>query len=322
MSSTTTSRLGLIKPTPGTGEIVNVATQINASWDTIDAEIGAGIYTSSTRPLAPYQHKIIRETDTGRLYVHNGTTPASGGWMQIPAQGGSFLQPPGSSTATSRYILASGVATSNRAMSFRGSTDTQDHFFFDYDGTIQWGSGSVASDTNLYRSAANTLKTDDLFVAGGGISLGSAGATTVQYEASAADTITAASYVSYTAIPTGGAGVGSARGTFVVPPSGKVMIHNFAGIVALTSGGSLWCSFEIRDGSTIGSGTPRLSGNDSYALRIKGANATNDVQFGMSYLWDAGTPGSTYNIQQMYKIESSAGGAVASRKRITIVPVT
>lgn len=35
------------------------------------------------------------------------------------------------------------------------------------DGTIEWGSGSASPDTNLYRSAANTLKTDDdLIVAG------------------------------------------------------------------------------------------------------------------------------------------------------------
>ena len=35
------------------------------------------------------------------------------------------------------------------------------------DGQLLWGGGSVTQDTNLYRSAADTLKTDDAFTAGG-----------------------------------------------------------------------------------------------------------------------------------------------------------
>jgi len=40
------------------------------------------------------------------------------------------------------------------------------------DGLTEWGSGSAAVDTNLYRSAANTLKTDDNFVVGGALTVG------------------------------------------------------------------------------------------------------------------------------------------------------
>lgn len=42
--------------------------------------------------------------------------------------------------------------------------DTQKRLIVNAGGTIEWGSGSVAVDTNLYRSAANTLKTDDSFI--------------------------------------------------------------------------------------------------------------------------------------------------------------
>src|SRR5690606_39619699 len=39
-------------------------------------------------------------------------------------------------------------------------------FFINTDGNMNWGvGGTTSTDTNLYRSAANTLKTDDTFVA-------------------------------------------------------------------------------------------------------------------------------------------------------------
>lgn len=38
-------------------------------------------------------------------------------------------------------------------------------FIFYLDGKIEWGPGSAARDTNLYRTAANSLKTDDTFTA-------------------------------------------------------------------------------------------------------------------------------------------------------------
>lgn len=41
--------------------------------------------------------------------------------------------------------------------------DTQVRWAILGDGRIQWGSGALAADTNLYRSAANVLKTDDAF---------------------------------------------------------------------------------------------------------------------------------------------------------------
>lgn len=43
--------------------------------------------------------------------------------------------------------------------------DANDRFFIDASGAHNWGPGSAAVDTNLYRSAANTLKTDDTFIA-------------------------------------------------------------------------------------------------------------------------------------------------------------
>jgi hypothetical protein len=44
-------------------------------------------------------------------------------------------------------------------------------FYMVTDGSMRWGSGSGAIDTTLYRSAADTLKTDDSFVVGAGLSV-------------------------------------------------------------------------------------------------------------------------------------------------------
>lgn len=54
--------------------------------------------------------------------------------------------------------------------------DTFDRYRVYADGLIEWGTGNVARDTNLYRSAANVLKTDDSFiVAGGQLTVGTFG---------------------------------------------------------------------------------------------------------------------------------------------------
>lgn len=80
MSASATSRLGLIKPNPGTGEPVNVATQINASLDKIDAAIGAEPVLSTSLPPSPYHGKFVRATDTRRVFLWNAT---DGSWDEI-----------------------------------------------------------------------------------------------------------------------------------------------------------------------------------------------------------------------------------------------
>lgn len=69
------------------------------------------------------------------------------------------------------------------AVEVSATTDTEARLKIDAGGKHVWGSGSASGDTNLYRSAADTLKTDDAFVAAGGltvktIEIDPAGATT------------------------------------------------------------------------------------------------------------------------------------------------
>lgn len=69
---TTTPRLGLYKAA-GSGELVDVETQVNAAFDKVDEAIGARVVTSGTRPTSPYTGQIIFESDTGYTYLWNGT---------------------------------------------------------------------------------------------------------------------------------------------------------------------------------------------------------------------------------------------------------
>lgn len=51
-------------------------------------------------------------------------------------------------------------------------------FTFLADGKQEWGGGTLVADTNLYRSAANTLKTDDSFIVGTRMAIGGASLST------------------------------------------------------------------------------------------------------------------------------------------------
>lgn len=73
--ATTTTRLALRKPDPNptTGDFVDVAADLNANMDKIDAAIGGTVCTSGTRPATPFDGQLIRETDTRRVMVRNAT---------------------------------------------------------------------------------------------------------------------------------------------------------------------------------------------------------------------------------------------------------
>lgn len=64
------------------------------------------------------------------------------------------------------------------AIRVRLDADGQSRLIVQADGTHVWGSGSGVGDTNLYRSAANTLATDDSLTVGGGLTVGSTTWTT------------------------------------------------------------------------------------------------------------------------------------------------
>jgi hypothetical protein len=85
-------------------------------------------------------------------------------------------------TASIPVLQLQTTTTTKRAFDYRLSTDTVSRIRMDASstgGTITFGDGTTA-DTNLYRSAANTLKTDDKLITAVGLGVGnSASATAV-----------------------------------------------------------------------------------------------------------------------------------------------
>lgn len=73
MSNTFTTKQGLIKPTPGTGDLVDI-TELNQNADKLDQNTPNFVCTSSTRPGIPFIGMKIFETDTKQEGTWNGTS--------------------------------------------------------------------------------------------------------------------------------------------------------------------------------------------------------------------------------------------------------
>lgn len=158
MPDPSTTRLALYKSKSDGSEVVSYTQDIGQNLDKLDAAVGALACTSTTRPSSPYNGQFIRETDTNRVWVSNGSAPASGSWREI-------------STATTLQTFTAGIAlTRTNATDIAIATATaaaaQRMFGVGADGKLNWGSGSAVEDTNLYRSGVNALTTDDSLTVG------------------------------------------------------------------------------------------------------------------------------------------------------------
>ncbi|MET9517408.1 hypothetical protein [Streptomyces sp. NPDC002994] len=181
MPEPSTTRLGLYRPLNNGSENVNVQTDLNQNWDKVDLAAGFQIVTSTTRPATPYAGKGISESDTAyRTYFSNGTAPASASWVEIPNSTGSFGANLnlalgkqiniGASASTAAHAIRLATATDS-AISSRAVGDAASRILLRADGELSWGNGTAAADTNLYRSAADTLKTDDALIVTGDLTV-------------------------------------------------------------------------------------------------------------------------------------------------------
>lgn len=358
MSFTTTPRLGLVKPTPGTGEGVNVQTQINDAWTLIDGVIGATICTSGTRPSAPFHGQFIRETDTREVRVWNATQahwdqiltefnggvtvctestrPGSptdgqmiletdtermymyngGSWRQIFAQGSPYWTA-GMGATAALQVYTPGLASMNRAISTRGAADTtDDRWCVDYDGSMQWGVGTSAMDVGLSRGGAGYLEVN------GGLS---ANGVAAPQRAFNSGNPTWTGSTTYTNSPGGGGNLFGV--TFVAPPSGTVMVtvEGWVGNNSTTIGRRAYLGFEVRSGSSIGSGT--LTGGAVSDDRAGVSNIPNAGAAGFKYayicvndLFFGLTPGSTYNVTTLVRIDNAADTGAAFKRKILVMP--
>lgn len=65
--------------------------------------------------------------------------------------------------------FGAGALAATHIVRARVSGDSDQRLAIQADGKLLWGSGAIAGDTNLYRSAADTLKTDDAFTVVGNL---------------------------------------------------------------------------------------------------------------------------------------------------------
>ncbi len=153
--SALTSRMSLYKP--GSSENVNVTSDLNNNLDALDLNMNFRTCTSSTRPSTVWDGLSIHETDTNKCYFWNAS-PATSGWKELYSEASPF--------STLNLTVA---ATGSVAINEKVTGDSQNRFQVLGDGTLGWGSGSGAPDVNLYRSAADNLKTDDNFHVAGNL---------------------------------------------------------------------------------------------------------------------------------------------------------
>lgn len=160
MTSSLTARAGLYKVNPGTGELVDPV-KLNNSMDKIDSLLGApGMTTAARTAMTAFDGQIARETDgTKRLFIRD--TPGAA-WKQVM-----MADSPYASAIVSNRPLAADTAFSSTV-----GAEAQQRLIVTADGKYTWGSGTAVGDTNLYRSAANVLKTDDAMVVTGTLTSG------------------------------------------------------------------------------------------------------------------------------------------------------
>lgn len=170
MASTTTTKLALVKPTPGTAAAADVSV-INANMDKVDVVAGMTVATATGPVTSPFSGQTEFHTDTKRAYFYD---PVSAVKRAFVTQGAPFIEGVTGAVASVRLQTTTTPAL-NRALATRQTTDTQDRHSVDYDGNLMWGPGNAGLDTNLYRSAADTLKTDDSFEVGANLTIAGIG---------------------------------------------------------------------------------------------------------------------------------------------------
>lgn len=273
--ATTTTRLGLRKPDPDpfTGDYVSAGDDLNDNWDNLDGKIPFVVCTSGTRPGTPYDGQPIRETDTGDAYVWDA---ANAKWCRIMVED--------YNTGWPETIVITRDTTGQGALQVRITAEASRRWEVNSQGQMFWGDGTASPDTNLYRSAANTLKTDDNLVVAGSFtpSVGYLYKQTVFFVANG--TFTKASYTGLRAVrvrcQAGGNGGGGAAATAASQTSGGSggQAGGYAESFILAA------SLAANETVTVGAGGAGVSG----ASGAEGA----DTSFGSLVVADHGDTGS------------------------------
>ena len=154
MPESPTTRLGLYKSKSDGSENVNLVLDLLNNWDRLDLAAGVQIVTSSTRPSSPFPGKLIAESDTGyRSFFHNGTSPTSGGWVEIPNSSSTF----GKALSIGGGLSVGGTLSVAGNVSVSGNLTTSgvgQQLFVRKTGNQSSNSNSYSSDSELTLSLA------------------------------------------------------------------------------------------------------------------------------------------------------------------------
>lgn len=172
-------------------------------------------------------------------------------------------------------------SVASEALSARVHSDSVPRIRIDAGGKITWGSGSAAGDTNIYRSSENTLTTDDVFVATGGmVTLTTNGAPNASLPngALAVDTTNHVFYYrsnsTWTQVSAGegggGANVTISSTAPADPDSGDLWYNNVSNLLYIRDGGS----WDTVSGAVA---LPNLDGGDILLPELYEAEVTNGV---------------------------------------------
>lgn len=111
---------------------------------------------------------------------------------------------------------------------------------------------------------------------------------------------------------------------FVAPPTGKVYITVGGRIQCQTSANTIYLSFEVRTGATVGSGTVVLATDAGRAVGA-GANATGftfiRAESSKRYLLTGLTPGASYNARTLHACQSTTATGDLFNRDLLIEPV-
>lgn len=103
---------------------------------------------------------------TGKIIQNSSVILDDNGRLRLGGAGGSGMIDIIGATDSVQGLRIQGDAADAISFSTFVAADSFLRFSFLADGTMSWGSGAAVADTNLYRDAANKLKTDDSFEVG------------------------------------------------------------------------------------------------------------------------------------------------------------
>ncbi|MEU6234413.1 hypothetical protein [Kitasatospora sp. NPDC047058] len=269
--STTTPRMGLYKTASDGSELVNVVTDLLNNLDKLDLNANFRDCTSSTRPSTVWAGLCIRESDTGRLWVSNGSAPASGSWKQLPVEGATFL----AGLVLGSTLAVAGAVTFNSTLAVTGAATLS---------STLGVAGAVNLNSTLAVTGASTL-TGNVTVGGTISSL-----TSSMAEDTTTRTTTSTSMATV---------AGALTGTLTVPPSGRVKVTVYT-LQRNSSSNNTFTSFRAVGSSSGTNYTETLSG----ALVVTGgSNAPGTMVRRLTGL----TPGETLTVTPYHMVNAGTG---------------